>query len=193
MLSEDDDEERRDEAHIPTKQPQAVNEARLPGPEINTRRSRRAAVASPEGSPQAECLRAVPTSRTSQNLPHLTTRATVEALRGADRVMVGRRTSPLRLTFVDTVAGHPVHDHRLLFAIGRNVGNAVCRNRCRRRVRAAFHEVAHGVAPGRVIPNGAFLFRPTAAIAELPFTTVKGHVLALLDQLDVRLTDGSVR
>lgn len=171
------------EAHISAQQSQAIDEARLSGPQVDSRWPRRAAVASPEGSPQAECLRAVPPTLTPDNPPQPTTRSIVAALRGPDRVAVGRRSSPLRLTYVSSHRGIAIRDHRLVFAIGRHVGNAVCRNRCRRRVRAAFREVA----TTRRVPEGAFLIRPTSAIAELPYRTVTAELLQLLDQLDSRL------
>ena len=130
---------------------------------------------------------------TALDLAQPTTRAVVSALRSEQRVSVGGRRSPLRLTYVSdafvrldagTSAGvQPIRDHRLCFAIGRHVGNAVLRNRCRRRVRAAFGDVVRD----RDVPEGGFLFRPTAAIATMPFDSLVELVTSLIDELDKKL------
>lgn len=118
-----------------------------------------------------------------------TTRAIVAALRSDDRVIVGSRRSPLRLTYVAAVRQQHsavtavIRDQRLVFAIGRHVGNAVARNRCRRRVRAAFTVVLRDQS----LPNGGYLFRPTAKIATMPFTEVVELVASLGDQLNSQL------
>lgn len=65
-------------------------------------------------------------------------------------------------------------DARVAFAIGRNVGNAVTRNRLRRRLRAAIGEIGAGLEPG------AYLFGAGLAAVTLPYEALREHVRGLV-------------
>ncbi len=106
------------EAHLPTQQSQAEEEARLPPPHAHARRTR-----GPQGPPSAR-------TQAPQRLTwRIRDRATFEALAGARRL----RRGPIWLRHLP---GEHVERARVAYAIGRNVGNAVTRNRLRRRLRA---------------------------------------------------------
>ena len=62
------------------------------------------------------------------------------------------RSGPLTVTWVPGPAEEPP---KLAFAIGRQVGNAVVRNRLRRRLRSLFAELAPELPPGTFLVGTA--------------------------------------
>jgi ribonuclease P protein component len=62
---------------------------------------------------------------------------------------------------------------QVAFAIGRNVGGAVQRNRIRRRVRAALAEIA-----GELDPGGAYLVGASVDAMTLPFASLRDQLSA---------------
>jgi ribonuclease P protein component len=68
------------------------------------------------------------------------------------------------------VPGDPVDPARVAFAIGRNVGNAVIRNRLRRQLRTLLREVVP------VVPPGAWLVGATPGAVGLSYDEL-GHRL----------------
>jgi ribonuclease P protein component len=68
------------------------------------------------------------------------------------------RSGPLTVTWLPGAAEEPP---KLAFAIGRQVGNAVVRNRLRRRLRSLFAEL------GPELPPGTFLVGAAAAAITL--------------------------
>jgi ribonuclease P protein component len=123
-------EEAMGEANVPTEQPQAVEEARLPAPDVDSRRPGHIEGPSSEG----------PASPVGLIWP-IGDRATFAALQSARRV----RSGPLTVSFVH---GNPAEPPRVAYAIGRKVGGAVVRNRLRRRLRAVVGSLGSQLGPG---------------------------------------------
>jgi len=98
----------------------------------------------------------------------VTDRKTFQALREQGR---RARRGPLTITWLAPDA--PDTPPRAAFAIGRNVGGAVLRNRIRRRLRAALRELQRD---GR-LPAGTYLVGGRAELAEVPWS----DLVALLE------------
>ncbi len=154
------------EAHIPTKQHEAVSKARVPGSDGHPRRASRPAVSPSQGSSQAECV-----------IRSVTARSSFVALR-SDGVRF--RSGPVSLRFA------PVEDEpALAFAIGKKFGTAVERNRARRRMRAAFVESsAH-----ERLPAGAYQLSASRHVLTIDYTRLvdsidecRRRVIAHVDQ-----------
>ena len=64
---------------------------------------------------------------------------------------------------------------RVAFALGRNVGSAVQRNRARRRLRSAIARNPEGLAPG------AYLFGGGPDVVTVPYEVLERAVRELLD------------
>lgn len=144
------------EAHLPAQQPEAEEEARLPRPHAHAWRAGGASLASP-ARPQAP----------QRLIWRVRDRATFEALARARRY----RRGPLSVRFVP---GEPETPVRVAFALGRNVGSAVRRNRARRRLRAAIERHRDELAPG------AYLFGGGASVVTLPFATLEDAVVTVV-------------
>lgn len=119
------------EADVPTEQPEAEEGSRIPASHADPGGSRH-----PQGSPAAGAN--APVGLTGR----VRDRETFAALARAP----SRRVGPLRVRSTVTGAGGPP---RVAYAIGRDVGTAVDRNRARRRLRAAVTTVRSGLRPGR--------------------------------------------
>ncbi|HVX20816.1 MAG TPA: ribonuclease P protein component [Acidimicrobiales bacterium] len=77
---------------------------------------------------------------------------------------VGRAgRGPVRASFVPPADGRPATFPQVGYAISRQHGSAVVRNRLRRRLRAAVRQAAP------VTPAGSYLLRPVPGTAELGF------------------------
>jgi ribonuclease P protein component len=134
------------EAHISTEHTQAGQEARLPAPHVRPRRPGDHQVASPQGTQAAVGL-----------IWRVRHRRSFQAFRGARR----GRSGPLSITWVPDDLDVPP---RVAFAIGRQVGPAVVRNRLRRRLRAILRDVATDLSPGTYLVGT----RPEAAHLSFP-------------------------
>lgn len=147
------------EAHLPTQQSQAEEEARLPPPHAHARRT--------SGHPRPPSARAQAPQRLTWRIRD---RATFDALAGARRL----RRGPIWLR-------HLSDEHadraRVAYAIGRRVGTAVTRNRLRRRLRAI---VATAEADGRLEP-GAYLIGATPEAPTMTYADLERAVRGLLD------------
>src|SRR5579872_5101495 len=112
---------RADEADIPTEQPEAGEDARLPSPHVDTSRA---------------ChLAGAPSSRTAPSVglkPPPTVRDKA-AFRGLATTARRGRSGPVAVRFVAGERGGRV---TFAYSVGRRFGGAVERNRCRRRLRA---------------------------------------------------------
>jgi ribonuclease P protein component len=71
---------------------------------------------------------------------------------------------------------------RIAFALSRNVGSAVVRNRIRRRLRAAFATCA---ASSEGVPSGDYLLGAGPSAAELPFREVQAAMNVLVQRCRV--------
>jgi ribonuclease P protein component len=149
------------EAHLPTQQSQAEEEARLPPPHAHARRTR--------GPQRPSSARAQAPQRLTWRIRD---RATFEALAGARRL----RRGPLWLRYRRGELGDRA---RVAYAIGRSVGNAVTRNRLRRRLRAI---IATAEADGQLDP-GAYLVGVTAEAPAMTYADLERTVRELLDGL----------
>ena len=143
-------QEEHREAHVPAQQPSTRQEARLPTPDVDPRRSGGAALSSAQGPSQAVGLIWAVRDR----------RTFLELRRSGRRV----RSGVLGVTHLPPpdLPGAGADPPRVAFAITRRFGPAVDRNRIRRRLRAAIAELA-GRNPSPVAP-GAYLLtvRPEA-------------------------------
>jgi ribonuclease P protein component len=142
------------EAHVPTQQPQAEEDSRLPQPDEQSRRA--------SGAPEA----ARPRPQASVGLIwRVRDRAIFAALARARRV----RRGPITLRYLPDGEGDPP---RVAFAVGRSTGAAVVRNRVRRRLRAAVHELGVELGPG------TYLFGADASVVTMPFPALTASVAA---------------
>ena len=136
------------EADLPAEQPEAQEEARVPWPDADSRRTRRA-----EGA-------ALPRARAPLGLilriRHRATFALLARARVCRRELVWVRRVPV------ATPGPQVG-----FAVSRRVGNAVTRNRVRRRLRAALRDEAEVVREDSAYLVGATPAAATASFAEL--------------------------
>jgi ribonuclease P protein component len=97
-------------------------------------------------------------------------RGTFEALARARP----RRRGPLSLRRVASSDRGPA---RVAYAVGRDVGNAVARNRARRRLRAAVARRADDLQPG-----SAYLFGGGRAVLSLPFEELADLVRSVIER-----------
>ncbi|HEV2809869.1 MAG TPA: ribonuclease P protein component [Acidimicrobiales bacterium] len=81
------------------------------------------------------------------------------------------RSGPLNVVRLDRPASGPP---RVAYAVGRQVGSAVVRNRVRRRLRAAAAELA---ATGE-LRSGSYLVVASPAAADAPFTALRSRLRA---------------
>ena len=146
------------ETHVPAQHSQAEEEARLPQSHAHSWRQ--------SGHPQSSPAR----PHASQRLTwRIRDRATFEALAGTRRT----RRGPLSVRYV-AVPGDT--DARVAYAIGRDAGSAVRRNRIRRRLRAA---IARAEARGQ-LPAGAYLLGAGPEVLTMPFTELERGLDELL-------------
>lgn len=117
-------------------------------------------------------------------------RATFDAFRGPEaRRIDGRagregassrgksgRHPLIRLSFLATIDGTDIDDAEVAFAIGRQFGTAVERNRARRRVKSALRELD----AERSLPHGAYLFRPNRSVLHCAYADVQSSVRGLI-------------
>jgi ribonuclease P protein component len=78
----------------------------------------------------------------------------------------------MSVTWLPSTDGPP----RLAFAINRQVGGAVVRNRIRRRLRAVFADLAPS------LPAGAYLLRPSPSVATTDHRALEQHVRTAIEQ-----------
>jgi ribonuclease P protein component len=107
-------------------------------------------------------------------------RRTFSALRRRGR---RARSGPITMTWLRPEPQDPVTPPRVGFAVGRNVGGAVVRNRIRRRLRAGFRELQRSEG----LPAGAYLVGATAEVALLPWPSL----LAALTEVVASVTTDS--
>ena len=145
------------EAHLPTQQPQAQEDSRLPRPDADARRASSVACSS---GPWPEA----PVSL----IWRIRDRASFEALARARR----RKAGPVTLRFVHDGSAVPA---RVSYAVGKWAGSAVTRNRTRRRLRAA---VAH--LESDLIPGGLYLFGGDRDAGTVAFSALQASVATLV-------------
>jgi ribonuclease P protein component len=144
------------EAHVPTEQPEAKEDARVPRADADPRRA---------GCPQG-ATRARPQAARGLTRP-IRDHATFEALAHARST----RRGPVS---VRVVSGGSL-PARVAYAVGRGAGSAVARNRARRRLRAAVREHADALRPG-----DAYLVGGGRAVVTMPYPELARCVGAAL-------------
>lgn len=128
------------EANVPTEQPEAGQEPRVPPPHVDSGGPGHPEGPEAQGPPPPVGLAPVWRVRDRETFARLRT--------SRQRV----RRGPLTVTFV--AAAHP-SPPQVAYAIGRKVGGAVVRNRLRRRLRAIVSELAPQLAPGAYLVGAA--------------------------------------
>ena len=149
------------EEDVPTEQPEAEEDARLPDPDAHPRRPGGHRPSARQGSLQSLSL-----------IWRVRDRTMFRALMHGRR----RRSGPLQVSaaLVSTRPDPP----RIAFAVGRSVGNAVVRNRVRRRLRAAVREHATLLRPGwayLVHAGPASVAATYGELSEALCTTLQAH------------------
>jgi ribonuclease P protein component len=133
------------EENLSTEQPPASQAARIPPPDVHSRRTGHHPVETAEGPSSPVGL-----------IWRVDRRETLEALRRGRR----RREGPITVSWVP---GDPTEPPRVAYTIGRKVGSAVVRNRVRRRIRMLMKDAAPTLRPG------AYLIGVAPAAALLPY------------------------
>jgi ribonuclease P protein component len=144
------------EAYVPTQQPQAGQEPRVPSPDVDPGR--------PGGAPGASAQGPRPALRLIWRVER---RDLFAALRSAPR----GRSGPLAVSFLPGSAAEPP---RVAFAVGRKVGTAVQRNRLRRRLRALLRERIE-------LGPGAYLVAVGPGAANESFASIGTHLERALE------------
>jgi ribonuclease P protein component len=160
------------EAYVPTEQPQASPSSRFPSPHVHQGGASHPFGASAQGSSEAVGLR--PAALKPGTIWAVRGRADFEGLRRSGHRV---RRGPLTVKWLPCDPGAPP---RVGYAIGRNLGPAVVRNRLRRRLRA----VVRGV--GGSLPPGAYLIGARPAAVDLSYEELKATVCSALGALDVK-------
>ncbi len=145
-------EEAMSEAYVPTQQPQAGEEARVPQTDVHPGRK--------GGAPSPPAQGSNPAVRLIWHVEH---RELFLALRSARR----GRSGPLSVARLPADAAGPP---RVAFAIGRKVGGAVERNRLRRRLRALLRD------PARPLPPGTYLVAAAPGATSAGFDELARHL-----------------
>ena len=145
------------EADLPTQQPEAQEEARIPRPDAHPRRARRAQVPTVAGSLAPVGL-----------IHRVRSRVTFARLARARPV----RRGAVWIRRVESITGPP----QVAYAIGRPVGNAVMRNRLRRRLREVVARHADQLHPG-----SAYLIGVRPELASATVATLESDVQACLE------------
>jgi ribonuclease P protein component len=152
-----------DEAHVPTEHAEASQEARLPAPDVDARRTGDPPGSAAEGPPQAVGL-----------IWRIRDRATFVALRRSNQRV---RRGPITVTWAP---GDPAEPPRVAYAIGKHVGGATVRNRIRRRLRAIVRDLERPLEPG------AWLIGAAPEVAKLSYGELKAAVTAAVGALEDR-------
>lgn len=145
------------EAHVSAEHPQAQEAPRLPGPYAHTRRPGDPLGSTPAGSPPPLGL-----------IWRVRDRATFVALSRARR----HRRGGLSVRYVPGGGDRPP---RVAYALGRDLGRAVARNRVRRRLRAAMASLE-----GELLPGAAYLVGAGGEALTMPFEDLTATLRALV-------------
>ena len=146
------------EEDVPAQQPEAKEDPWVSQPDAHSRRPRRDCSPAQQGPRQSLCL-----------IWRIRDRAEFRAVARARR----RRQGPVEVT--SCVLGSSTEPPRVAYAVGRNVGNAVVRNRVRRRLRAAVAKHVQALTPG-----WGYLVRASASAADMTFSELDDAVRATL-------------
>jgi ribonuclease P protein component len=168
-----------DEAHLSTKCAEAGEDPRLSQEDVDEGRPGGDPVAPGEGTSSPVGVMAVrpPVPGPKKGLAPIRSRHTFEELR---RTRSRGRAGPLTVAFVPQNAWS---GSEVAYAINRQVGNAVIRNRLRRRLRS----ILAGLAPS--LPAGAYLVRTGPDAPLLAFDELKVAMSRALGQA-TRREDG---
>jgi ribonuclease P protein component len=152
------------ETHIPAEQPETEEEARLPAPDAQSRGPRGDSTPSQQGPREPFGL--------------------IWRVRGQSSFRAlarGRRRRSGNLEVRTAVVGTGQEPPRVAFSIGRDVGNAVTRNRVRRRLRSALRSGMHQLEPG-----AAYLVRARPGAERSTYPELENTLRAILGDLSLR-------
>jgi ribonuclease P protein component len=146
------------EEDVSAEQPEAEEDPRVSRPDAHSRRPRRDCPPAQQGPRQSVSL-----------IWRIRDRAAFRA------VARGRRRRQGAVEVSGCLLASPAEPPRVAYAVGRNVGNAVVRNRVRRRLRAAVAEHAETLSPG-----WGYLVRASASAAEATYSELNDALRAAL-------------
>jgi len=160
------------ETHLSAERAEAGEDPWLPQAYVDQGRPGGDPVAPGEGTPSPVGVTAAPhrASALVMGVAPIRSRHTFEALR---RTRQRGRSGPLAVAFAPN---HSWSACQVAFAINRQVGNAVIRNRLRRRLRS----ILAGQAP--CLPAGAYLVRTGPGAPKLTFNELKVAMSRALEQ-----------
>ena len=168
-----------DETHLSTERAQTSKDPWFPQADVDEGRPGGDPVAPGEGTPSPVGVMAERPSEFSAKagLASVRTRQVFESLR---RSRSRGRSGPLSVAFVPQNSWSELE---VAFAINRQVGNAVTRNRLRRRLRSILSEAAPN------LPGGAYLVRTGPDASKLAFDELKVAMSQALEQATRRAVD----
>jgi ribonuclease P protein component len=149
------------EENVPAEQPQAEQEARIPPADADEGRASGVAPSSDQG----------PLPPVGLIWP-IRERSSFRALASGRR----RRRGVVMVT--TAVVGSPAEPPRVAYAVGRQAGGAVARNKIRRRLRAATRAHVRELEPGR-----AYLVGVVGSRAPAPYSALANSLQAALRAL----------
>jgi len=159
-------EEAMSEANISAEQPEAIQEARLPAPDVDPGGTGHPAGPAAEGSKEAVGL--IWRIRDRRTFAAFGSGRSGGRTAGSSRARIG----PVTVSFVDS---NPAEPPRVAFSISRKVGSAVERNRLRRRLRAILRDLAPPLRPG------AYLIGVAPPATQLPFGELRTTVMQAIE------------
>jgi ribonuclease P protein component len=165
------------EAHVPTQQPSAGSQARVPGADVHPGRAGDHQEPSPQGPPAPVGLSGPLTAqRGAPDRGRPARRGRLAPVRGRTTFAQLSRGRRYRGRHCTLVVGPEQAEPSVSFAIGRKVGTAVQRNLVRRRLRVVLSEARSD----GTLSNRAHLVIVHPGAATAPFGTLRDELIDLL-------------
>jgi ribonuclease P protein component len=161
-------EEARSETNVSAEQSPTGKASRFPTPDVDARRAARVALPPPQGPPPAVGL-----------IWRVRDRAAFAELQRRGR---RQRRGPVTVTFLAEAAPEAqTEPPKVAFAVGRQVGPAVRRNRVRRQLRSIMRELV--ARPDTPVGPGTYLVSARPEVTALSYQELKSTVETALEQI----------